>query len=110
MEEFIKRRVTAVIHAKGSSERKVSLALGRSDSYVNKALNNRMRFTIELLDGICKELDITPEEFFAVPDVANTSQYLLLKEMEDLTAEDIEQLRSMIQYMKKKNAQIKKKR
>lgn len=110
MEEFIKKRVAAVIAENGTSERQLSIAIGHSDSYINKSMNGRMGFSIDTLDKICKELDITPEEFFAVPDVETTSQYLLLKEMEDLAEEDIEQLRSMIQYMKKKNKQIKKKR
>lgn len=39
MEEFIKKRVAAVIAENGISERQLSIAIGHSDSYINKSMN-----------------------------------------------------------------------
>lgn len=110
MQMFIIQRLVAILDQRNLSARQLSLMIDRSESYVNKIINRQIPFTLEEMDKICEALELTPQEFFAMPELETPELYVLIKEMHDLTAEDIEQLRSMIQYMKKKNAQIKKKK
>lgn len=110
MQMFIIQRLVAILDQKNLSARQLSLMIDHSESYVNKIINRQIPFTLEELDKICEALELTPQEFFAMPEIETPELYVLIKEMQDLTNDDREYIYNTIQYMKKKNAQIKKKR
>lgn len=110
MRELIGQRISALLVEKQISERQLSDAIGRSDSYINKVVNGKINISIGVLEQICAALHISPEEFLALPEADTTNKYLFLQEIESLTEDDIEQLRSIVQYMKKKNQQIRKRK
>jgi len=110
MRKVIAKRLSALLEEKDISERQLSLQLGYSPSYVNKIVNGQINITLDILEELCNALNVTAEEFLMVPEADTANKYMLLRDIEDLTVEDMEQLRSIIQYMKKKNMQIKKKR
>lgn len=110
MRQFIIQRMMAILEEKNLSERQVSMDLGYSDSYMNKVKNGSIALTIDFLDEFCNELNVQPEEFFAVPEANTSNQYLLLQEMKELTEDDIQYLCDSAKYLKKKNQLIRKRK
>ena len=51
-----------------------------------------------------------PEEFFMITEADTKNKYLLLREIEDLTEEDIQYLCNSARYLKRKNQQIRKRK
>lgn len=110
MRKLIAQRISALIEEKDTSERKLSFAIGKSSSYINKVVNEQDNITIDTLQQICDELNITAEEFFMITEADTKNKYLLLREIEDLTEEDIQYLCNSARYLKRKNQQIRKRK
>lgn len=110
MRQLIAQRILALIEEKNMSARKLSFAIGKSHSYMNKLVNGQENAPIDVLQQICDELHVTPAEFFANPEADSKNKYLLLREIEDLTEEDIQYLCDSAKYLKKKNQLIRKRK
>ena len=57
-------RIAALREQKGVSAREMSLALGQSESYINKIENKRTFPSMSGFIYICEYLEVTPAEFF----------------------------------------------
>lgn len=57
-------RIAALREQKGGSAREMSLALGQSESYINKIENKRTFPSMSGFIYICEYLEVTPAEFF----------------------------------------------
>ncbi len=75
--DFISKRIAELCTEKGVSEREVSLALGKSESYINYITNGKMFPSMERFFDICKYFKITAYEFFD----KDVEQPLLSKEI-----------------------------
>lgn len=64
-EEFVRQRITELRMRSGSSEYKLSYALGHSKSYINNITRGKSMPTIKELISICDYFGITVEQFFA---------------------------------------------
>lgn len=64
--EWFYKRVAELRLQKGVSAREMSLALGQSESYINKIENKRTLPSMMGFFYICEYLGITPQEFFSV--------------------------------------------
>ena len=62
--EWFHRRIAELRVQKGVSAREMSLALGQSESYINKIENKRTLPSMMGFIYICEYLDISPREFF----------------------------------------------
>ena len=109
MRQFIIQRMMAILEEKNLSERQVSMDLGYSDSYMNKVKNGSIALTIDFLEEFCNELNVRPEEFFALPEAGTPNQYLLLQEIKELPEEDIQCLYNLAKFLGSKNRQMRKK-
>ena len=110
MRHWIAQRISAIITEKNIAARKLSFAIGKSEGYMSQLLNGKINFSVDVLEKICEELHVTPEEFFAYPQTDNKNVYLLLRETEGLTDEDILYLCECAKYLKAKNRQIRKRK
>ena len=110
MRHWIGQRIGAIIAERKTSARKLSFAIEKSEGYMSQLINGKINFPIDVLEQICKELNITPEEFFAYPQTDNAKIYLLMREAEGLTDEDILYLCETAKYLKSKNRQIRKRK
>lgn len=61
---FIKNRITELRCQKGISEYTLSLAIGRSQGYIQSISSGRILPSMNTFLDICKYFDITPTEFF----------------------------------------------
>ena len=71
---FIKNRVTELRYQKGISEYTLSLAIGRSQGYIQSISSGRILPSMNTFLDICKYFDITPSEFFDPYIVAQLSR------------------------------------
>lgn len=60
---FIKNRITELRCQKGISEYTLSLAIGRSQGYIQSISSGRILPSMNTFLDICKYFDITPTEF-----------------------------------------------
>lgn len=63
-EQFIRERITKLREAKQVSERKMSLDLGHSTSYIRSITSGRSLPAMSEFLYICEYLGVTPMEFF----------------------------------------------
>ena len=94
--EWFYRRVSELRGQKGVSAREMSLALGQSESYINKIENKR---TLPSLTGfiyICEYFDVTPQEFFNENTTAPHKTRELVNEIENLTPEQADHVLQIV--------------
>ena len=65
-EQFIRDRISSLREEKGISERKMSLDLGHSTSYIRSIISGRSMPSMGEFLYICEYLGISPQEFFYV--------------------------------------------
>lgn len=107
-ENLIGNRLAVILATKNISERQLGEKLECSNSYINKIINGRITPPIQKLQRICDALDITLAHFFGSMELTFMQQRIL-KEMEELTEEDIQLIFNIILYMKRKNKGLKEK-
>ena len=62
--DFTRKRITELRDAKDVSEREMSFALGKSQSFINKIVSGKNSPHYDKFFEICEYFGITPEEFF----------------------------------------------
>ena len=100
-EDLLTERLSKLRTAKGVSAREMSLAIGQNESYINRIENGKSLPSMQAFFYICEYLKVTPHEFFATEDSLGSNAIMLAKELEGLSAEQIEFARSMIADLKK---------
>ncbi len=63
-ENFFATRLAALRNSKNISAREMSLALGQSESYINKIENGKSFPSMQIFFYICDYLNISPKDFF----------------------------------------------
>ena len=100
-EDLLSVRLSKLRIAKGVSAREMSLAIGQNGSYINRIENGKAFPSMQAFFYICEYLGITPGEFFIGEDALSSNAIMLSKELEGLSAEQIEFVRSMVADLKK---------
>ena len=62
--DFFATRVNQLRVQKGVSARELSLAIGQSESYINKIENKKSFPSMDMFFCLCEYFDITPKDFF----------------------------------------------
>ncbi len=94
-------RITQLRTQKGISARDMSLSLGQSESYINKIENKRTLPSMAGFLYICEYLGITPQDFFNVDSPAPQKTREVLREMEHLTASQLDHIMLIIKDITK---------
>lgn len=100
-EDLLSERLSKLRNAKGVSAREMSLAIGQNESFINRIENGKALPSMQSFFYICEYLKVTPSEFFATEDTLNSNALMISKDLEGLSAEQIEFARSMIADLKK---------
>lgn len=85
-------RIAELRTQKGISARDMSLSLGQSESYINKIENKRTLPSMAGFIYICEYFEITPQEFFNLDSPAPQKSKELLREIEKLTASQVDHI------------------
>ena len=100
--EFIRIRITELRIAKNISEHKMSLDLDKSGSYIRGITSGAALPSLRELFNIISYFDMTPAEFFAPLDDANTSYRELCEKLRTMNEEELEKVSTFIGWIEKK--------
>lgn len=101
-DEFIRIRITELRIAKNISEHKMRLDLDKSGSYIRGITSGAALPSLRELFNIISYFDMTPAEFFAPLDDANTSYRELCEKLRTMNEEELEKVSTFIGWIEKK--------
>lgn len=87
-ETFFCERLAQLRLEKGVSAREMSLALGQSESYINRIENNQMLPSLTVFFYICDYFHITPKEFFENDSEIDLEYIELARNLKQLPIEE----------------------
>ena len=99
-EQFIRDRISGLRQEKQISERKMSLDLGHSTSFIRSITSGRALPSMGEFLYICEYLGVTPMEFFNVEQATTLTQQEAITHIYSMSDEDIRLLIGFIERMK----------
>lgn len=99
-EQFIRDRLSALREEKQVSERRMSLDLGHSTSYIRSITSGRSLPSMSEFLYICEYLGITPAAFFNQEKPATLAQQKAIDYIYTLPDDDIQLIIDMMERMK----------
>jgi len=94
--EWFYTRLVELRLQKGVSAREMSLALGQSESYINKIENKRTLPSMTGFIYICEYFGISPQEFFNIEPAVPTKKDNFMNEFNKLTPAQTEHILQII--------------
>ena len=95
--KYFRERLTKLIMEKGVSERKMSLQLGKTDTFIHHITSGRSLPLLVNFFEICNYLEITPAEFFEAQNQSPDTVHRISKELYKYSPETLEGLLTLIQ-------------
>lgn len=102
-DKFVGERLAAILMEKGISERKMSLALGRSPSYINKIINGKINLSVAELSYICDYLKITMVEFFSDQSSLSQEEMVICDILRTLPKDDVMLIKDIVEAVRKRS-------
>ena len=99
-EQFIRDRISSLRQEKQISERKMSLDLGHSTSYIRSITSGRALPSMGEFLYICEYLGVTPMEFFNEERKTTLTKQEAIEHIYSMSDEDIRLLIGFIERMK----------
>lgn len=99
-EQFIRYRISRLREDKQVSERKMSLDLGHSTSYIRSITSGRALPSMSEFLYICEYLGVTPMEFFNEEKSTTLTQQKAIDYIYTMSDEDISLMIGFIERMK----------
>ena len=99
-EQFIRDRISSLRQEKQISERKMSLDLGHSTSYIRSITSGRALPSMSEFLYICEYLGVTPMEFFNEDRKTTLTKQEAIEHIYSMSDEDIRLLIGFIERMK----------
>ena len=100
-EAFLRNRITELCEKNKISEHYLSLALGKSGSYIRSITNGNALPSVRELFNIILYFELTPSEFFSGLGNNSFSRAELYKKLGDLSDEDIEKVSLFVSWIQK---------
>lgn len=99
-EQFIRDRISKLREQKQVSERKMSLDLGHSTSYIRSITSGRSLPSMSEFLYICEYLGVTPMEFFNEDKATTLTQQKAIDYIYSMSDEDVSLMIGFIERMK----------
>lgn len=100
-DEFIRTRITELRMQKNISEHKMSLDLDKSGSYIRGITSGAALPSLKELFNIISYFNMTPAEFFAPMEDADTPYRELCEKLRTLDDKDLEKVSIFIGWIEK---------
>lgn len=100
-DNFIRTRITELRILKNVSEHRMSLDLDKSGSYIRGITSGAALPSLKELFNIIAYFDMTPAEFFAPMDDAETPYHKLCEKLRALSDDDLEKVSTFINWIEK---------
>lgn len=95
-EQKFAERLSALRLQKGVSARDMSLSIGQNSGYINHIENRQTLPSLPVFFNICDYLSVTPEEFFASDFNHPETVKRIVKDLSQLSAEQVQYLSAII--------------
>ena len=99
-EQFIRDRISKLREQKQVSERKMSLDLGHSTSYIRSITSGRSLPSMSEFLYICEYMGVTPMEFFNEDKATTLMQQKAIDYIYSMSDEDVSLMIGFIERMK----------
>lgn len=99
--EFVRARITELRIARGVTEHRMSMDLGKCGSYIRSITSGRALPSLGELFNICIYFDITPSGFFAPLENTDTTFSKLCKRLQTWSNEDLEKINTFASLLGK---------
>lgn len=99
-EKLIAERISSLRMRKNVSARKMSLAIGQNESYINRIENGHALPSMQCFFYICEYLEVTPEEFFALNSANPLRCKEAVKELQRLDSKQLDTIKKFIENVK----------
>ena len=100
LETFFCKRLIQLRLEKGVSAREMSLALGQSESYINRIENQQMLPSLTVFFYICEYLEISPKDFFDDNPEFDLESIELFHDLQALPQKQREHIATLIKDIK----------
>lgn len=100
-DDFIRTRITELRILKNVSEHRMSLDLNKSGSYIRGITSGAALPSVKELFNIIAYFNMTPAEFFAPMEDAETSYHKLCKKLRTLGDDNLEKVSTFISWIEK---------
>lgn len=100
-EQFIRERITKLREEKGVSERKMSLDLGHSTSYIRSITSGRSLPSLSEFLYLCEYLGISPMEFFNEESGTTITKQKAIDAIRKMSDEDVELIMGFVERVRK---------
>ncbi len=101
-ELFLRNRIATLRTNKNISARELSLRLGQSEGYINAIENGKSNPSVQMLEYICEELDVSLSDFYDsennYPDIINS----IITEAKKLDKKSLESILAVMKNMNDK--------
>lgn len=97
--EFVRNRITQLRMAKGVSEHKMSLELGKSGSYIRRITNGSSLPSLKELFNIIDYFEITPSIFFAPLEVDKTFYSSLCDRLREMGESELKKVDTFMNWI-----------
>lgn len=95
-ENFLRSRITELRIAKNVSEHRMSLDLDKSGSYIRSITSGNALPSLRELFNIIAYFGMTPTDFFAPLDAANTPKAALIARLSQLSEADLKKVNTFL--------------
>ena len=95
-DKLLRERITELRLKKDVSERKMSLDLGKSGSYIRGITNGSALPSVGELFNIIDYFGMTPAEFFFGMEITPSARASLQKQIDEMSDDELEEVRTII--------------
>lgn len=99
--DFVRSRITELRLKANVSERRMSLELGKSGSYIRGITSGSSRPSFDELFNIIEYFEMTPITFFAPMEAPETPYNKLCKRLRELSEADLKKVNTFIDMISK---------
>ena len=97
--DLLRERITQLRLKKDVSERRMSLDLGKTDSYIRSITSGKALPSLAELFNIIEYFDMTPAEFFNGMEPEPSARVALQNRISELSDDDLEKVRLFISWI-----------
>lgn len=98
-QDLLRERITQLRLKKDVSERRMSLDLGKTDSYIRSITSGKALPSLTELFNIIEYFDMTPAEFFNGMEPEPSARVALQNLISELSDDDLEKVRLFISWI-----------
>ena len=102
--QFLREKITRLRLEKNISEYKLSLAIGKSKTYIQAVTSGKSLLSFDAFFDICDYFNLTPEEFFTQEPTDSARLRKLRRDLGNLSDEDLLLVENLVERLGRENA------